>query len=116
MNVEEAVATPVIVKATNAVTYAAAGGAFDFGLSANEVGMIASFLLGCCALGVGQWINYHFKQKHYRLVEKYVLSGQVDRRKADETRRDREEDRWEEGASPCQHCPIMKHRYDLNAG
>lgn len=90
MSMEEAAvaSTPVIAKAATSISYATVGSALAFGLSANELGVIASVILGACTFGVGRWIEYHFKQKHYLLeVEKHKLimrqwkqSGIVDRR------------------------------------
>ena len=121
MDMQEAVSTPVIVKTANAITYAAAGGAFAFGMTASELGVLASIALGACTLCIGQWMNFHFKQKHYKLVEKYVLSGQVDRRQTGELRRDEatrragDEDRRDGiSGSPCALCPAVKHQHDFD--
>lgn len=98
MSMEEAAAvtTPIVAKAATAVSYATVGSALAFGLNANELGVIASVILGACTFAVGRWIEYHFRQKHYLLAEekhKLILqqwkaTGVVDRREDGADRRD----------------------------
>lgn len=97
MNFEESVTTPIIAKASTSISYASVGSAVAFGLTMNELGVMASVLLGFLTFAVGRWIEYHFKQKHYLLSEarhKLILqqwksTGLVDRREIDvDSRRD----------------------------
>lgn len=93
---DAAVVTPAVVKAASAAAYASAGSAFAFGMTANEIGVIASITIGFLTFGVGRWLDYHFRMKHYLLEEekhKLILrqwkeTGVVDRRAGDGTRRD----------------------------
>jgi hypothetical protein len=88
METHELVMTPVLAKAATSISYASAGSALAFGLTANELGVVASVLLGICTFAAGRWIEYHFRQKHYLLaeakhnliVEQWKRTGFADRR------------------------------------
>ncbi len=98
MNLTETISVPVATKAANSVSYAAAGSALAFGLTANEIGVIASIIIGVCTFAAGRIMEYHFRQKHYLLVKEHFARG-GDRRK--------NEDQPE---SPCDVCPMKKSR------
>lgn len=102
MNLQETISTPVTAKAAGAVTYAASGAAIVFGLSANELGVFIGLFIAFGAGVTKATIEYHFKQKHFKLVEAYVKSGAFERRK--EERRE----------YVCDNCPLVKHRHDYD--
>lgn len=97
MSFEESITTPIIAKAATSISYASVGSAVAFGLTMNELGVIASVLIGFFTFAVGRWIEYHFKQKHYLLseakhqliIQQWKSTGIVDRRESGvDSRRD----------------------------
>ena len=102
MNVSEAVTTPIAAKAAGAITYAASGAAIFFGLNANELGVFLGLFIAFGAGVTKALIEYHFKQKHFKMVEKYIASGSFERRK---------EERRED---VCGQCPLIKHHHDYD--
>ena len=106
MTLHETIASPPIAaKVATGVTYAASGAAIIFGLNANELGVFIGLFIAFGAGVTNAYIGYHFRQKHFKLVEEYVKSGQ-ERRVT--------QDRREIDGSPCDQCPMQKHRTDFN--
>ncbi len=109
MSMEEAAVstTPVIAKAATAVSYASVGSALAFGWTANEIAAISSVIIAAATFGVGRWIEYHFKQKHYLLeeakhkliVQQWKTTGIADRRE------DGVSSRRDEVCKGCPHAP-----------
>jgi len=100
MNLQESITTPIIVKASNSITYAAAGSAVAFGLTASEIGVFLSVLIGFLAFITSALTNLYFKNKHFKLVEAYVQSGGERRKNS--------------VPSVCNSCPMVKHRTDYD--
>ena len=112
MSIQETIATPALSKAATATSYASAGSALAFGLNANELGVLASVIIGACTFAVGRWMEYHFRHKHYLLAEKkhellmqqWRSVGTIDRRDGGE------EDRRYEECVDCPYAPGKKKR------
>lgn len=103
MNLTETISVPVATKAANSVSYAAAGSALAFGLTANEIGVIASIIIGVCTFAAGRIMEYHFRQKHYLLVKEHFARG-GDRRK-----------RGDPPDDPCECCPYANRKTGYDA-
>ena len=102
MNLNDAASFPVSQKLATMITFSASGAAVFFGLTANELGVFLGLFIAFGAGVTKAAIEYHFKQKHFKLVETYVKEGNFDRR-----RNKRRED-------VCAQCPIIKHKYDYD--
>jgi len=102
MNISDTISVPAAQKAATAVTYTASGAAIFFGFNANELGVFIGLFIAFGAGVTNAYIGYHFRQKHFKLVEAYVKSGAFDRRKTD-----RQDD-------ICERCPMVKHRHDYD--
>lgn len=103
MNLSETISVPVVTKAANSVSYAAAGSALAFGLTANEIGVIASIIIGVCTFAAGRLMEYHFRQKHYLLVKEHFANGRDRRKQGDQQ------------DSPCDCCPFANRKTDYGA-
>lgn len=102
MNLNDTVTLPVSQKLATVITYSASGAAVFFGLTANEVGVFLGLFIAFGAGVTKAFIEYYFRQKHFKLVESYVKEGNFDRRKTE-----RRED-------VCIQCPLVKHRHDYD--
>ena len=102
MNLNETVAVPVIQKAATATAAGGLGIAAYFGITSQELGMFIGLFIAFGGGVTAALINFYFRQKHFKLVEAYVKSGNFDRRK---------EDRRED---VCSQCPLVKHRHDCD--
>lgn len=102
MDLHEAATIPLAQKVVSSVTYGAAGAAVFFGLTANELGVFLGLFIAFGAGVTKAVMEYHFKQKHFKLIEAYVREGNFDRRKT-ECRKD-----------VCTQCPLVKHKHDYD--
>lgn len=102
MNISDVAVAPASQKAATIVTYGASGAVIFFGLTANELGVFLGLFIAFGAGVTKAVLEYHFKQKHFKLVETYVKEGNFDRRK--EERRE----------NICGQCPLIKHRHDYD--
>jgi len=105
MNLHETIAPPLASKVAAGVTYTASAGAIFFGLNANELGVFLGLFIAFGAGVTGKLIEYHFRQKHFRLVEEFVKNGK-ERRTT--------QDRREVATDVCRQCPLVKHKTDYD--
>ena len=104
MNLNETIAVPASQKIATATTAGGLGIAAYFGITSQELGMFIGLFIAFGGGVTAAFINFYFRQKHFKLIEAYIKSGNFDRRKTE--RRD----------DICMTCPLVKHRHDLNAG
>ena len=102
MNLQETIAVPATQKVATATAAGGLGIAAYFGITSQELGMFIGLFIAFGGGVTAAIINFHFRQKHFKLVETYVKSGNFDRRK--EERRD----------DVCMTCPLVKHRHDCD--
>ena len=102
MNLQETIAVPAVQKVATATTAGGLGLAAYFGITSQELGMFIGLFIAFGGGVTAAIINFYFRQKHFKLVEAYVKSGNFDRRKPD--RRE----------NICEQCPMVKHRHDYD--
>lgn len=102
MNLHETIAVPVTQKLATATAASGLGLAAYFGITSQELGMFIGLLIAFGGGITAALINFYFRQKHFKLVEAYVKSGNFDRRKTE-----RRED-------VCAQCPLVKHKHDYD--
>lgn len=106
MNIHEIATVPVSQKVATVATYGGASAAIIFGLNASELGVFIGLFVAFGAGVTNAYIGYHFKQKHFKLVEEYIKSG-GDR----QIKQDRRDD---PALDVCNQCPMVKHRTDYD--
>ena len=102
MNLNETIAVPASQKIATATTAGGLGIAAYFGITSQELGMFIGLFIAFGGGVTAAFINFYFRQKHFKLVEAYVKSEDFDRRRID-----RRED-------VCSQCPLVKHRHDCD--
>ena len=102
MNLHETIAVPAAQKVATATAAGGLGAAAYFGITSQEFGMFIGLFIAFGGGVTAALINFYFRQKHFKLVEAYVRSGEFDRRRTDRR------------GDVCSQCPLVKHRHDCD--